>query len=930
MKGHAVQIAFFDPEAEELTPQRKGHLFERFAKRLVEMSGYTDVVLRAKHSSLEYDLEGRSRLHGRTLNGEAKAHEANISGKDAAAFVGKMLPIALGAGSADGLFISTSPFTAEGRDYLDLITKSDLTKHNLNLRTLVGDEITRFLTENNYCMSEAQFRLATQDTMQMEPVDTWLIVAERADMLLATCGPSANSAATHFATFDLQGAVEHLAPDRVTRLRAQVADLSGLVYGGGSRAPLIEGTATERLPTVAAGVGWFDYKFPSPPETFIGREEPLAEIARLVSTIQGEATAMRAVQILSRSGVGKSSLLLKVPHDLGRPHAVIIDGRNLRVPADIRLVVAELTARVNGSLGVKLNPPKGREDVQTSLREVGEALRGTRDVAVVLIDQFEALLSLPPVFQAVLDMIATTTTWRLPIVWVLARKNDLAATYDEGAAIDLARLNELSTPIGLDDFTPVEERVLLERLGVELGSQLTKPLAEAIQTFAAGFPWLLKRVCAHVLTTIRAGLSQRELLQAGLRAEDLFEEDLTGLPEQDKAMLRLLAAHMPNTAAELTRRLEGEVSAQRLTEKLNDFLGRKLLRLSGDVYDTYNDVFKTYLVTERIPFKSRYVFRATPGAALALLPLIADNGATDLATFQALGGGNKIAVLNKLRELRLLGFIDPKPGIVALSSGAQSALENDTLGDFLRKALRANGLVVSVLDLLSSQGSSTISVIVADLRRQLPHIEVSDDTWTQYAIILVNWLRYAGLVDIEGDLVHLRESASDEQLQPREFYLGSFTAGTFLPSVRPAKVLELLRWLDEGQRTRGQAVEQFGGTFLAGLLRDAASLNLIRVMGESLSLATQARAMLTRSDLTERDIAALALSKPNVRALVDAATQSPQDLDGQREVLKRFGSANWTDGTWRWRLGLLSAWVVSTGQLKAGRRGIRPVEGSET
>jgi hypothetical protein len=142
-KVHALLITFFDPEAPDLSPQRKGQLFESFAKRLVELCGYTDVVLRAKHSSLEYDLEARSRLHNRRLNGEAKAHEANISGKDAAAFVGKMLLVAMEDGSADGLFISTSPFTAEGRDYLATLDRLDTHKQNLSLRVLVGDEIPR-------------------------------------------------------------------------------------------------------------------------------------------------------------------------------------------------------------------------------------------------------------------------------------------------------------------------------------------------------------------------------------------------------------------------------------------------------------------------------------------------------------------------------------------------------------------------------------------------------------------------------------------------------------------------------------------------------------------------------------------------------------------------------------------------------------------
>src|SRR4051794_18701917 len=67
-----VKISFFDTAHDELTSQTKGHLFERLVRRLVEASGYDNVQLRVKHSSLEYDVEGRASISGRTLVGEAK------------------------------------------------------------------------------------------------------------------------------------------------------------------------------------------------------------------------------------------------------------------------------------------------------------------------------------------------------------------------------------------------------------------------------------------------------------------------------------------------------------------------------------------------------------------------------------------------------------------------------------------------------------------------------------------------------------------------------------------------------------------------------------------------------------------------------------------------------------------------------------------
>src|SRR4051812_44130920 len=102
-----MQVAFFDPSTDDLSAQQKGALFESLTARLAGLAGYEAVDLRRKHNSLEYDVEGRSRLHGTRLLGEAKAHARAIDGKEIAAFVGKLVPFGI-TERVDGLFISTS------------------------------------------------------------------------------------------------------------------------------------------------------------------------------------------------------------------------------------------------------------------------------------------------------------------------------------------------------------------------------------------------------------------------------------------------------------------------------------------------------------------------------------------------------------------------------------------------------------------------------------------------------------------------------------------------------------------------------------------------------------------------------------------------------------------------------------------------------
>lgn len=93
--------------------------------------------------------------------------------------------------------------------------------------------------------------------------------------------------------------------------------------------------------------------------------------------------------------------------------------------------------------------------------------------------------------------------------------------------------------------------------------------------------------------------------------------------------------------------------------------------------------------------------------------------------------------------------------------------------------------------------------------------------------------------------------------------------------------------------------------------------------GEYLVLGYQGRMLRGNGrPTTARDVAQLALAKPNVRALLDAAGDGPLDEGDQRKIIAKFGSAKWADGTWRWRLGILRSWLVTTGLAKSGRSGL--------
>ena len=63
---------------------------------------------------------------------------------------------------------------------------------------------------------------------------------------------------------------------------------------------------------VMHGEGWFDYQFPANPDRFIGRTSLINAFNDSVNDVKNGITSTKVIEILSRSGVGKSSISLKL------------------------------------------------------------------------------------------------------------------------------------------------------------------------------------------------------------------------------------------------------------------------------------------------------------------------------------------------------------------------------------------------------------------------------------------------------------------------------------------------------------------------------------------------------------------------------------------------------------------------------------------
>lgn len=612
----------------------KGLLFEELLQAYLEGSGY-DVGLRKKENSLEYDIEGTLRATGQKVVGEAKAHSKSMSGQTVAAFVGKLLPLGLVNKEVHGLFLSLSPLTPEAGDYFRQVEYMGLT-------TKVGKEL--------YSEISKTLLLPTEEILRKE-IDGYDLVIP--NILQTDIGlyklfilkESSSGTPSSFVVFNKNGT--QIDDERfLEKLKSGVSELTGLDFiisrkETSPEKPSHIKRGIEKGLTV--GTEWADYRLPAGPNVFIGRVDFIAKFSSHISN----NNSPYVLQIKSRSGVGKSSILAALENIFSEDGLIteIHDSRDVKTIYDVFYLIQRFT---------KSNR------MATNFIEIDEQLKDLRASlesknAVIFVDQFESTFINSDIYSCYEYIANSITKIGGGIYIVFARKNDQLTTYDS-SKISLTRINQISQSFTLPDFENKESINLLEKINESNSNILSKEILPYIIEFAQGFPWLLKRTIAHVLKLTQEGDSQRALISAGLKLNDLFEEELEGLDELEKDYLVKIAAKLPADFNELQYQFDEDPMLIKVLEKLTEY---RLVRLSGSTYDTYNDVFKEYLVYKKLPeFRQLIIYRMYPNSVVSQFHKLITLRKLTIANISKFLDVSEGYAFNLVKELRNLDLLD--------------------------------------------------------------------------------------------------------------------------------------------------------------------------------------------------------------------------------------------------------------------------------
>lgn len=876
---------------------KRGKLFESLIADVLKQFGYRiDQIPNTNYGGMEIDIEGTHAIAGQSIYAECKCYDSPVDSSKLQAFFGKFMTRWLKDRKAQGLFIAIPGINSHAKAFYRENCESS---EEFSLKLLEEDEIIEALISSKTIPSPSSFSKAIPSSYGS--TGEWnILFTEFGPIIAQWIIPTGSLVPTHIAFLDWKGEPisDRSSIEQILELDSELRSLELVLLGDSqlvvpTRAIEIDETIVE----VKGGSECFEFQFPASPEHFVGRPDVLQEIHSLTDKILAGSISTRGVLFEANSGWGKSSCVLACVHLLRRRghFAVAIDSRSASSSQFVFRVTEYVASKLDVPeldryliVGSKISGFEGAADL---LIRIGELFKSRGELAFVFLDQFENLFFLPDAFKRIRDLFLKVSAAGTNLVFGFCWKSDLVGLTAEFPYQLRDSVRSASRVISVPRFTEEETNCLLDKLSVEIRSRLRKDLRFFLSEFSQGYPWLLKKLCAHVKAQRAQGVSQAEMASGLLNVAQLFQEDLGGLTAEEEDALRRIARISPVSISELSDDLSPPI--------LQSLIDRRLLVRVGIKLDVYWDIFRDFLNTGRVPAQEQYLPRLGPRSIFRAWKLLAELGQPitydGLQTELSL---SRHAAYNIVHELRMLGLASAEMENISPLVGVRTGKEfHSVFRNHLGEKLRRNRLVQMILDSLESKGALHLDEVAALLRDRCPYISAANSTWRNYAEIFCNWLDAGGLATLDRRRTTLL--ARDQDISSLSFQERSRGGIQVLqvhysPVEAVARsVVDYLRtrrleWPPMGRSTREKAIatlEVFGF-----LVRSDGPLKVTREMNRFLEEDADYKAILREA------VFELGAFKEFVYILGESL-EPKRSLMELGQLLRERMRADWSDGT---------------------------------
>ena len=722
-----VVLVLAEGETDAAINNARGHLFERFVARLLQIYGYNKPTQQHRNitrDGIELDVSATHGMTGHSAIAECKAYISPVTAAMLGSFHSKLVTTRYASPHTQGFFVALPRLTSNGQEQADLIAANDS-----SFRVLAADNVVELLKSSQTIVECPTPGLLTSDPAVV--VTEHGVHAACLDLDPVTRKPSRTLVWAPHGPVPTP-VLESLSKSPYTQT-APVFDARE-THPIGTSAPQVLPDPDPVIVTVAGSQSDFEYQLPASPRFFVGRKQLVESLGQALDT-------HAAVVVLNaQSGWGKSSAALRLQEltiDRGG-YALIVDSRT----ASYRRFVTDALSRAAQEAECKgvLALPS-----DASWASLPSALRTLRDAIwhggplVVFFDQFENIFRDESLTREFRDLALSARDLADRLLVGFAWKTDLVGWTENHPYQLRDEIRGNATVLTLGPLGPAEVDTLLRRLEKALGQALARDLRTRLREYSAGLPWLFKKLAGHLLREVEGGATQEQLASEALNVQNLFDADLAELGPTEQEALKHIARHAPISISEVMERVNGPV--------VETLVHRRLVVQVGERLDTYWDIFRDYLNNGRIPIEDSYILRQSPTSVARLLrEVLLDQGNSRVPDLANRMGTSEPGVFNLSRELRLLGATSYEPLRVRILPDIWNA--DDREQEIRRRvagSLRRHRSYSAFLALADRTGGVSLPTYARALQSLFPAVDVTDSTWVGYARVHLLWFEYAGL-----------------------------------------------------------------------------------------------------------------------------------------------------------------------------------------
>lgn len=900
----------------------KGDLLEAFAYELASSRGLS-VEQEVRTASSEIDLLCVDKSTGEKIYLECKAHRGNLSKTALTNLIG----VVVGEDYAQGWLVSTGPLSKDAKGYRENWSKKPIDQRR-KLKVDSEEGLVEVLIAANLVKNPIG-SLVPYGLLPGHTKTDWLLLVTEYGRFWTVARFEGGVAAEVFA-YDASSLAPVDNQSLLEKLSNTDCSWEGKKFGYRQQQNDIPVTRQQQAAPpvieILEGKKWSDY-LPARRQDFTGRKKETSQIISLLGAAADDSEDFRVFALTGESGIGKSSLITSTRGKTRQKNykkkffTIAIDCRAAKTKdyisaALVRCLKKASDSGFGGKPGNELvvsNP--AHPLASATISEYLSTVRAAGQSICIVFDQFEEIYSKPEleeVFKAAQDLFLSAVSENGPLVLGFSWRSNFTVQQDHSAYFLWHNLADYRLEISLKPLEPSEVNASLTVFEKELGHKLRPETRKQLVEAARGYPWLLKKLCLHLLKQVEGNEVDQAVLE-DTSIENLFAEDLRTLSDTEKKALENIAARAPIARFEVEEQF-GSNAIKSLEDRL-------LVMRSGEMMNIYWDIFKEFILHGVVPELPFSFLPSSPSVA-SLLSVANELEVGKGRSLEDISAATQLAVGTVGNIVRDLLIVDVASGAYSEPRLNEAMSAKDPKGTMrrVRSALSRHTLLRQLRTNRDIRDFSEKDI--SDVLSEIPSVpEYGSSTLSTHVKRLCVWFAAAGFLQATPNGWRL-EDIGDVDLsyaeQGRRGRTGSFHANS-----PPARAYEVLEFVKQRNIVDPSKINEAG--YDAAFI-DLSRLGLVVKLEKSWSYVQEEGDEVGVSTL-ER----LYLAAKKQTALVRAAglLREAENITGPElaKQLAKDSNENWSESSLK-RIGnSVKRWATWIIECDDGDRAIAPTEG---